>query len=438
MRRRRVIALLLIAIGVGTLACEWSWGQSVEGIYRYMCYISVLLIVILCGLELRLFNAKFPSNILNSLILLISLSIMVILAEKLHTSPSDVPFGRYIALIYYTFILSVICGAIGFQIGRFRQDTYIIFNTTAKAIAILTIYAYYIGEPGEFGETKFPSPYVGFPFFLFSIFSVCWFLYGLLRERTIFGRTSLWLIASLIPVLVNFHKPIIFSVLVSTFVLIAIDAVTKGNTIKTIWKTISLSIIVAAIYFGANVISHGQTEDTYVNKFYNNFLHISRGDNIRLDYDFINSASGKRVDIWQGNIRTFLESPLVGTGFGQTTSAEGYTASGGFIPVHNGFIDLLLSVGILGFMLLLVGLAWWLRTTMKPVIRQPDLRFLQPVVAYVFGIMAYNLGGTSRLFHFLTIFVAFCMGLASGHVYPIRSKLTVNGSISTTSRLSRR
>lgn len=97
-----------------------------------------------------------------------------------------------------------------------------------------------------------------------------------------------------------------------------------------------------------------------------------------------NSLLG-RLNIWSGEIQTFLEKPLFGHGFGYTLSSQEKAS-------HNDFLRMLVETGVIGFLALVVLVITLIRFSVKVARGRADLPlgFLGLSLAYAVQSLASN------------------------------------------------
>jgi len=403
-----------LAIALGTIGCEWTWMLDKSSLVVNGALIFALIVILYAGIRLGAFRFNYISTAMRNfaLILLLLLGVVIIL-ERIHSSPFDVPFTISVLRIYYGLLLCILCGIIGYRIGVKRLNTYWFLNSTACVIAILSVYFYLFPLPrGAEVIYQFPSLFVGFPVRFFSLFAFCWYLFRWLGERKIFSWTFLFLLTSAFPVLVAFHKPLVFSAIVSGFAIIVIMLIRGLGRARTIARSCLLLTVTFLIFVSANAISRGRIFADYKQQFLYYFLHDVGGYWFTSNAELLESASGGRFVLWNEGLSRFIRSPWVGSGFGQTIES-GFAEEN--IPFHNGYLDLILSVGFLGAIPFIVLFVWWAATVVSATANR-NFAFVTPVIAFVAGLAGYNLGGTSRLFFFVSAFALLLMGLVCGHV----------------------
>ena len=115
-----------------------------------------------------------------------------------------------------------------------------------------------------------------------------------------------------------------------------------------------------------------------------------------------------RTVIWSGSLKTLMEKPLLGFGRGalwvegsQRAQAIGAVAHRDFVPAHahNGYVDVLMEVGMIGFAIFLVGLLLTYGLSIRRAYKANTPEDLWPF-AFLSMLLIYNM--TESLFMFRT------------------------------------
>jgi O-antigen ligase len=415
LKERKSLKNLGLALALGTVGCEWTWGIYMSSLVFNGAQILALIAILYSGKRLGAFRFNYLSATKRNFgLLLLLLFGVVIILERILSSPFDVPITASVLRIYYGLLLCILCGIIGYRIGVRQWNTYWFLNFMACVIAIVSVYFYLFPLPREAEAIyRFPSLLVGFPVRFFSLYAFCWYLFRWLGELKIFSRTLLFLLTSAFPVLVAFHKPLVFSAMLSGLAIFVIMMIRGPSRVRTITRSYLLLMMAILLFIFANAISRGRIFADYKQQFFNYFLHDAGGYGFASNAELLESASGRRVVLWKEGLTRFFGSPWVGSGFGQTIESE-YSAES--IPFHNGYLDLLLSIGILGALPFAILVGGWVKMVYSATAKRRFADFI-PVFAYIVGLAGYNMGGTSRLFYFVSAFAALLMGVASGHIH---------------------
>jgi O-antigen ligase len=412
--------ILGIAIGIGAVGCEWLWNQQVPGVITFALYAMAFVGVIFVVIKSRALQQTSKINM--KWFLLSGWFILTLLVERLSaTMGSDhMPFDRQYQLILFCYFLGIICGFVGLRIGGFSQVANSFLERAAFVLAVISVYIYFFGTPTRGSLVVFPSQYVSFPMRLLCLFAFCWYLDKWFRGERVLTWQLVGLAASAMPTLVLFHKPIVVSALFSTIALILIN-IYKGMVTRIFFRVIILIFFSAALFAIADVATGGAVSENIIQQVYSAFLHATPDATEALENrDLLESSAGGRFELWQDAWQNFLEHPIFGTGLGQQVEESAFTGTA--IPIHNGYLDILLSVGLFGAVAVVIGIICFALTAMSK-LKTQDAIWVTPTLAYIVGIGTYNLGGTSNLFIFQSAFLLLCMGMIAAPMRnDVRSK----------------
>jgi O-antigen ligase len=247
----------------------------------------------------------------------------------------------------------------------------------------------------------FPFGAAGWPMRLFFLFGFCWYLsHFLLLNKTSF-RMLCGLIACSLEVVFTLHKPIIFGTFfsVATLFLIFMPRLHIHKLANKILKLLLPSVLVLVV---VDNIYQGVIVDK-LNYFY--YDRILRIDNPDEETSFRRSSSG-RFDIWETAWSDFKKEPWVGTGI------KNVEYEAGTISLHNGYLDLLFIFGICGCFFVFFGGYLWVKWVFRSLNCPSLLQAQSCCLAYVIGILAFNMGGMSRLFPGPSYFIMLVCGIA--------------------------
>ena len=242
------------------------------------------------------------------------------------------------------------------------------------------------------------------PMRLFLLFGFCWYLARFLTDERTSRQTLAGLIACSLEVVITLHKPIIWATIfsVATLLLSFRAHLSRHQFGKTKTTLLKSAIVVMLVLVAMNSISQGVVIKD-VNEFiFVKILHQSEEENaITLD-----RAAGGRFELWETALKNFNESPWVGSGI------KAVEVESGSVSMHNGYLDLLFIAGIFGSIPVVYGIGLWLRRVVQSLNCAPLLLVQSSCLAYVVGIMMFNLGGISRLFPGVSYFIALVCGIS--------------------------
>jgi O-antigen ligase len=338
--------------------------------------------------------------------------LLAIACERVIADETHMQFTTEAMMLCYCYILAFMTGCIGLRLGSDSRLAYRLLDRAALGIAWIAIPIFVLGDPPT--PMPFPAPYAGFPMRLFTLFGFCWYLHAWMNEGNLVSRRLLGLAACSFPVLVAFHKPVI---LAATFSILSITLLQwrQGQGVRATIRLLLVACISVALFIGADVASDGEISSHYQEVFIRKYLHYDTESMGKGQYsDVIESASGGRFLIWEICWQRFKSNPIFGTGLGQVIQLNEW-GERWEIPVHNLYLDMLLSVGVFGCIPVCLGAVLFLKRALKR-ISGSDAQWVIPVLAYVAGIAAFNMAGDTNLYWFQTAFLVFLMGMAAARV----------------------
>jgi O-antigen ligase len=255
--------------------------------------------------------------------------------------------------------------------------------------------------PGLIGPPGWPVRYA-------LMFGFSWFLAKAVSDR---ARPThlIGLALSSLEVVVAFHKVFIFG---STAVIIAVLAFGRGRDALARWLRVGLIVLAAAMAFVVvDAFLRGEMSRRAVDIFYDVFLHATPGDTERPVQMVIEDASGGRLQqVWPLSLEIIDASPLIGSGWEQSVTIS----TGRQLSLHNGFLDVLASVGILGAAAIAVLLFRWFNAVRQALLKKPHDPVFLGAIAYAAGLLAVNLGGVQRHFFGEIFFAVFVLSVCWG------------------------
>ena len=413
----KLLYILGIAIGFGAIGCEWSWNQQTPSLIIYPLYAIALIGILFVAIKSCALQRISKVNM--KWLLLIGWLILALPIERLAAAigSDHMPFDRQYQLILFCYMLASICGLIGLRIGGLSKVAHRFLARVAFLLAVISVYIYFFGTPAKDSIVIFPSQYVSFPMRLFCLFAFSWYLNKWLLGKKVLTWPLLGVATSVLPTLVLFHKPIVVSALFSMLALLLLN-MHRGKIGRIFFRVIILVCLSAALFTIADFATNGALAENFIKQFYYSYLHLTPQATEALENrDLLESSAGGRFDIWQDAWQRFLEHPIFGTGLGQLTGVTSFTDTS--IPIHNGYLDILLSIGLFGSVAVVMGLIGFARSALSR-LKTQDTVWVTPTLAYIVGIGAYNLAGTSNLFIFQSAFLLLCMGMIAA---PIRDDI---------------
>jgi len=352
------------------------------------------------------FLPGIPRYIRDWLYPCITVYLAVLMTGKLigfHTSASP--------WVYFSLGQALICGFIGCRIGQTPHAAEWTLKMLARAAAVLSVYKFLTPEPLE--GASFPPVGVGWPVQLFILFGFCWYVSAAISAPRPSKEMILAASACVLEVFVAFHKPVVFAGLSSLVSLVLIEQFLpkrrERGSLRLIWGAGLLAIAM----FAAFKVTGGVLLERYREEFFVKYLHMSANASqgmFELDETTVERFSGGRFDLWSQAVDLFWKSPWVGSG-----PAQRFYSRGQEVHAHDGYLELLYSVGVVGA-LAHIGAAWiWLQHTIFARGLALRARLIIPIAAYIGGFLGYETGGGATALYTLLSFVYLLAGIALGY-----------------------
>jgi len=398
---------LLLAYSLGR---EWFW-QSL-GIPRLLIVFTTLIIpilIILVSLTKWSFS-EVHQPWMHWFLLWAGVFLIALLVSPLLDTPHrfDVPLDFYLMLACAFAVIPV-----GVRIGsqpNLGADT---LSIIAKSASILGYFSFFLTrQTSTFGMVDFSWVSMGWPLRILELFGLFYYFQDILRKKRINLQNMLWLLGPSLATIGIFTKNIILPLLFGLMVLSAHNLVLRGyrSFLKSAQKPLLGVMAASAGIFLVDLALSGRLLKSMKDEL---FSHIFKADNLQ-DFTFLNVLS-LRDQIWSISWIRFLDSPFVGNGFGQAIATHQiYGTSSDLIPLHNGYLDLLISVGVLGTLGVAIPLVF---CTSKILSRKYFVASegMSPAISgYLGALCFFNTGSTSKLFYATTVTSILIMAIAFG------------------------
>ena len=250
----------------------------------------------------------------------------------------------------------------------------------------------------------------GYPMRFLSLIPSLYYLASyLVGQRN--SKTFFLLSVSLIPLITILYKPAILSLAVGVGVVFLLSLLQKKYSLSVLGKGFAISAALFTSSQGLNYFTGGEMFKQIVSIVEYQFLHKRE-----LDAGILNSPFeaflGGRFDLWQTAWDRIQSNPFRGYGFYQLSVERVGSYTSVTIPFHNGYLDILLSVGILGVLflvpILFVGLTWLVYLIRNG--QTGERVFAIGAAGALASLLFYNLGGTSVLFYTINLAVWVFLG----------------------------
>ena len=311
---------------------------------------------------------------------------------------------------YVVFAQMAVCAAIGYWMARDPRDVRWMLSRCALCLAVLSVY----GGIARITGLGWSYPYLvpAYPVALFIVFGHCWYLNQWLTSPRRPIGALLGILACSPMLLMTFHKPIVFCVVVSSLFMAAYTLWASRRVYTILTRAALLLVTGAALFLVVEVASSNRISARLESQFRDRYLHQSSAARHETFRQTLERLSSGRFELWRASLARFAESPLVGSGFGQRMRSVASKDRG--VHVHNGYLDLLISAGAVGALPVLLGVAWWFSLVSRRRVAMQVGSLTIPCIAFTVSVMAYNLGGVSRSFFALNSFAIFIMAIAVG------------------------
>ena len=412
------LSILKLSFILSLMGCEWIWLATTSYFYVLIMLLPTMPLLIALGLIRGAFLPRKPDVglVIWTLLGAFCFSSLTIIHLFFSNAASSSMFAASSSMFrlsfYYTFPATFVAGVLGYHFGTDRQSAPSIVKWFATAASFLgpVLCILPMAQPGD----VFPSSAVGYPVGLLVLFGLCWYAHGCLVTAKLSVRLILGFLAAMSGVFLPFHKPIVLPALGGLIFLVAVMLNHRRVRLQVLVRASAFALLATISFLAAIAVTSGTIMENVEEKILTKYLHQGRGYISDTEFDLLESASGGRFDIWTDMSARVFESPFFGHGFGQTLNS--ISGEGGTIPVHNAYLDMILSVGIIGSLPFAIGIPWWLWQILTRDTRYPldDLRM--PVLTYCVCMSIVNMGSMIYFFQTVSMLTFFMMGLSLGWV----------------------
>jgi O-antigen ligase len=402
--------LTLICLGISIYGNEWQYAISTPLLFSYLVKFGPWLGFFILSVAFGTYSLRgFPDNLRFWLYFWLAVYVSILVGGVL--SWFDTPATPW---VFIGLVQAIFCGFIGYRIGNAPEAAAWTLRMIARSAMCVSLYMFVTPEPLE--GTSFPNIGVGWPVRLFILFGFCWYLSAALSVPHLTKEVVFGGLACSLEVFVAFHKPIVFAGLgcIATMALmqqIIPQTRMRGNTRLVGGIALSMVVLFAAVQFSGGSILEGYREE-----FFTKYLHMkASGGAVGLDEKTLERFSGGRFELWAQAIDLFWKSPWVGSGPGQR-----FYGPGEEVHAHDGYIELLYSVGVIGA-LAHIAAAWiWFQQTIIARGLARRARLILPIAVFVGGFLAFEMGGGAAVLYTVLSFVYLLMGIGLGYSVALR------------------
>lgn len=324
---------------------------------------------------------------------------IVFVCERINDSPYNVTVDP---ATYFQFFQIPVWLWVGFHLTARPEEAKWLLSRLALLTAGLSAAAYL--SPRVPGVTRLVTP-GSWPMEFACLFGFAWYLVRYLVEAERRWASLAGLAAACLFLLLPMHKTAVWAVGFAMVPAALFACLGRRARLRHVMLLAALITAAVGAFHWADVQEKGTLAKRVRAHVYRRYLHRSSG---RLTGDFqkdLDAAAGGRFEIWEDAWPRFLASPMVGSGLGQTVEPDSP------VHMHNGYVDLLLSYGLCGFLPVALFFLWWYRLAVAHV-RTPGLTVIYlACLCYVTGILACNVGDVTRWFSSVGIMVGLTTGM---------------------------
>jgi len=395
-----VTILVLVSLLPSMFISEWNFNRMnyiYPRIVNIIGYILPLIILIFLSIKLKVFWFKKNKNnkltIYNIFVIYI---IFILLFQSLGFMGYNAV--RYVEL---SVIQAILYGYLGFWLAADEREAVWLLSRIAF---ICSIIGCLVGIEIIFDIEKYKNIFPMWGINLIVAFGYSWYLYQWISGHNFFNSNFVGLIACSISVWVSFQKPLLFMAGISTILCIYLAQMVSKNRMNVFRRFFILVLFAITSLYIADILTDGNVMNYMLNVVYESIIRIDKNVPLtQLDIKDIYSASGGRLDMWPIAIELFQQNPLFGGGQDVWGIAR---------HPHNWFLDMILWVGLIGSLPFFLGLICWYKVILKKnVILMADAIMI-PCLCYITGLMAYNIGGSIRIFHTISSLALLLMAIS--------------------------
>ncbi|MEI6056626.1 MAG: O-antigen ligase family protein [Lentisphaerota bacterium] len=400
--------LILVGIIFTMLVMEWSYGRPefvLPTILSYPGWLAGLVLPLLFFVRTRFILNSSARVAFNRFILLWFGFVFVLVMQMIISHDALGTYNRFILIEFVAMPLWLVVGfiyaaeldAVKRLLGRFA-----LFAAWASLLSFclrLTV-----------TPDLIPLGVAGWPMRLFFLFGFCWYLSlyltGFMSEKKLSSGVLLGFAACSLEVVFTLHKPIIWATLFSLATLFLIFSVNLKSRIfyKTFTRFLKLTVAFVLLTVVLNTIFDGVVSRNIKEFISVRVLHQSEEGDTDVTLE---RAAGGRFELWTNALADFGRNPWFGGGI-----KDSEIDLEGSVSLHNGYLDLLFIAGVFGFIIILYGIWFWLRRVVNSLKYAPLMLVQSTCLAYIVGIIMFNLGGTSRLFPGISYFIMLIFGIS--------------------------
>lgn len=198
--------------------------------------------------------------------------------------------------------------------------------------------------------------------------------------------------------------------LTHSIILLSIVTFTAKGGLNFVYHSTENNVVSnTATTVAANEVSNQSNSADRIGQTFSTFKQLLTGE-----HQITLASDNQRIILWLKGIHMFMEHPIIGVGWGYFTAnlfttmlPNGYPQTLGqyALPfnIHNLFIQLLATTGLIGFMIVLFGFIYWIRCCLKLEIKAQILCLGIIAINIIHSQTEYPLFYTSFLFCFMIL-----------------------------------
>jgi len=400
---------------------DWNYsrpGFTLPLILSYPGWLAGLCLPLVYFIWTRFAFSSYARETFNRFLFLIFWIVLVLTVQRLLYPEAVASYSQFILL---EFVALPLWGFAGFLFAAQPDATQRFLGRFALLAAWGSFFSFALRLAGM--PFSIPFGVAGWPTRLFFLFGFCWYLASFLMDGRTSRRTLAGLVACSLEVVITLHKPIIWATIFSVITLLFIFRayLPRHQFGKTITSLLKSTVAVVLLLVAVNSIFQGVVTKEISEFISVRVLHQSDDENAIT----LNRAAGGRFEIWETALKDSSEHFWFGSGIKDVENEIGS------VSLHNGYLDMVFIVGICGLIPIAYGIGFLLVRVVRSLKCPPLLLVQSSCLAYVVGILMFNLGGISRLFPGVTFFIALVCGISlrlavDGHRQTIHAESRLN------------
>jgi hypothetical protein len=398
---------------------EWNFGDMKENLPYFFVYLRIIAptFVFSCYLVYYLKQKNIYKNVNSDSAFLKPIGWIcfvfagIVIAERIANDFQDTALKmKY----YYYLMLLPFWGWLGFDIGSDNKRALNVIHRLAVYSAMASYLSFAMTITGVLKTSHFGPMY--WPYRFIVIFGFFYFITSLATGINRTRSTLFWMLGCSLAVFWGFYKYTIVSTVLGLVVwIIFLLAKGKGLRGRSILSFCLILLIGISGVFVTNQITEGHLFAIVNDIFEDHWVHnITEFEDPDL-FERVNLISGDRLKIWEEGIKRVQFHPLIGSGLGQVCERN--------MVFHNGYIDLLLSFGLLGAGGAVAAFFIWFKALCRSEPSGYILFILLVCTGFIATILAANMFGSVWIqFHTISAYLL----LAGGVSYRL-SKKSIKG-----------